>query len=216
MKDYSQNGEQLLITRYFQGRQRGTLLSVGENDGETFSMARALMLDGWRGVLIEPSLAAFQKLCTLYGAPDAGVMSEIKLGQATLVRAAITDKDGPIDLYDSGTHLKKGDVALLSTTRPEEMDRWKPSGETFTKTSVRGITFKTLMEQAGESHFDFVSIDAEGADYSILCQIDLRAVGCELLCVEYNAKDEHKFIGYAVGAGMKLVHRNYENLLFSV
>lgn len=219
MKDYSQSGEQVVITRYFTGRPRGTLLSVGENDGEIFSMSRALMLDGWRGVLVEPSPTAFARLSHLYqDRIEVHDSTDVDcLPFATCVQAAITTSDGPIDLYDSGTHLKKGDVALLSTTVPAEMDRWKKSGEQFTKTSVRGITFATLMKEAGVNHFDFISIDAEGADWSILRQINLEDVGCQLLCIEYNqrAVDAMSFTNYARNFGMKLHARTYENLIFA-
>ena len=134
MHDHSQNGEQLIITRYFQGRERGVLLSVGENDGTTLSNSRALMLDGWHGILVEPSPAAFYKLCETYGAPECDRnLEQVAVGNAILVRAAITTQNGPVDFYDSGTHLKKGDVALLSTTRPEEMDRWKRSARRLRK-----------------------------------------------------------------------------------
>ncbi len=213
MKDFSQNNEQEIILAHFAGRG-GTdmcVLDIGANDGETFSMSRALLQEsGMCGVLVEPSEAAFKKLHQLYS------VESFDRYCIKLVQAAITLTDGPIDFYDSGTHLKKGDVALLSTTRPEELERWKKSGEEFTKTSVRGITFETLMKETGVTQFQFISIDCEGADWDVLTQIDLRKVGCELLCVEYNAKDAHRFIGYAAGAGMKLLHKNYENLIFSV
>lgn len=216
MKDYSQSGEQKYILKYFDGNL-GTVLDIGANDGETFSMSRALTLMGWNAVLIEPSPAAFAKLCALYGLPADGALSEIKIGNATLVRAAITDKDGPIDFYDSGTHLKKGDVALLSTTIPGEMDRWKKSGEQFTKTTVRGIMIETLMQQTNHSHFDFISIDAEGMDVVILKSIDLTAVGCQLVCVEFN-QNPHAAAEIAAHCsyhGMKKLASTYENLIYA-
>lgn len=214
MKDYSQSGEQAVIMRYFTGRERGMLLDVGANDGETFSMSRALLLDGWKGVLVEPSPAAFEKLVRLYQVTPTEKDFEVS---QNLVNAAITVTYGPIDLYDSGTHLKKGDVALLSTTVPSEMNRWKKSGEVFTKTTARGIEFSTLMKETGVSHFDFISIDAEGMDVAILHQIDLTEVGCQLLCIEFNQNREAEAAirAYCQYHGMKLLHRTYENLLFS-
>lgn len=220
MKDYSQNGEQKVIRDYFAGKT-GTLLDCGANDGETFSMSRALIFDGFKAVLVEPSFAAFSKLAEKYAPNTKQVRGVDYIVNPTdgviLVQAAITITDGPIDFYDSGTHLKKGDVALLSTTRPEEIDRWKKSGEQFTKTQVRGITFETLMKETGHTHFDFITIDAEGADVDILKQIDLTAVGCQLLCIECNQRkdDERAVDEYCRKHGMKMLAKSFENLIYA-
>ncbi len=224
MKDHSQNGEQRIILDYF-GDSRGTVLDIGANDGVTFSNSRALIELGWSAVLVEPAEIAYGKLVQLYleQMQDAPGAPEVEV-----VNAAITTQDGPIDFYDSGTHLKKGDTSLLSTTRPKELARWKGSGEQFTKTTVRGITFATLLKECGvfinrdptmtatnQARFDMISIDAEGADYDILTQIDLTAVGCRMLCVEYNHEGQGRFTAYAEKHGMKLKWRCVENLIFT-
>lgn len=221
MKDFSQSGEQKIILNYF-GDRKGAFLDCGANDGVVLSNTRALAELSWKGICIEPSPSAFEKLRWNY----------FNNMDVTVVNAAITTADGPIDLYDSGTHLKKGDVALLSTTVPSEMDRWKKSGEVFTKTTVRGITFQTLLSECGLvqgnvidytdkippviAQFDFISIDAEGMDVVILRQIDLTAVGCQLLCIEFNQNRETEAAirAHCQYHGMKLLHKNYENLIF--
>ncbi len=213
MKDYSQNKEQAQILRYFgygklphpTDAQPGCFLSIGENDGEIFSNVRALAELNWSGVCVEPAPVAYSKLAQLYKREDT----------IHAVQAAITTQDGPIEFHSSGTHLKQGDTDLLSTTRPEEIARWKKSGEVFTKTTARGITFATLMRETGVTHFDFITIDAEGADYSILSQIDLKAVDCRLLCVEVNARGDAEFTAYAARHGMRLVWSSYENRIYS-
>lgn len=203
MKDYSQNGEQKIILDYF-GGVRGTVLDIGANDGSTLSNSRALLELGWTGVLIEPAPIAFEKLRLLWDEED----------DVQCVQAAITTTDGPLDFYSSGTHLRQGDTDLLSTTHPEELARWKKSGEVFTKTTVRGITFETLMAETGVRHFDFISVDAEGEDWNILKQIDLTAVGCRLLCVEVNARGDAEFTAYAKKHGMRMLWKSYENRIY--
>ncbi len=202
MIDFSQGREQQVILDYFQDRI-GTYLDIGANDGITFSNTRALYVLGWLGFCVEPSPAAYAKF-EAENPPDG----------PTLINAAITTQDGPIDLYDSGTHLKKGDVALLSTTVPSEMARWARSGEQFTKTTVRGITFATLLKECGRDKFDFVSIDAEGMDYSILTQMNLTELGVQMLCIEFNQKNEKQFVDYCAKFGMRLHRKTYENLIF--
>lgn len=214
MKDYSQSGEQKIILNYFGDGIRGAgpemrdsfrWLSCGENDGETFSNVRALALMGLSGVAIEPAETAFSKLKALYAdRPDV-----------QCINAAITTQDGPLDFYSSGTHLKKGDTDLLSTTRPEELARWQKSGEVFTKTTVRGITFNTLLKETGLTRADFISIDAEGVDLAILTQIDLTALGTRMVCVEVNRNDQKPFDEYCAKHGLQLYHRNWENAIFA-
>lgn len=203
MKDYSQSGEQAIILKYF-GTEPAAFLSIGENDGQTFSNVRALALLGWGGICIEPATVAFAKLAELYSVSSA----------VQCVQAAITTQDGPIDFYDSGTHLKKGDTSLLSTTRPEEMARWKKSGEVFTKTTVRGITVATLLKETGMTRADFISIDCEGVDLDVLKQLDLTALGTRMVCVEVNRADQKPFDAHCAKHGLKLHHRNYENAIY--
>lgn len=214
MTDHSQNGEQRIILEYFgypdkiSGPRNPWLLDIGANDGTVLSNSRALMELDWAGILVEPAMTPFGKLAALYhDRPDV-----------MCVQAAITTQDGPIDFYDCGVHLHKGDTSLLSTTVPETMHRWKRSGEQFTKTSVRGITFATLMRECGYGpeippRFEFITLDAEGADLSIIQQIDLRAVGCRMLCVETNGNDA-PFIEYAARHGMRVHRKCVENVIF--
>jgi len=203
MNDYSQNGEQSLVQKYFGADYIGTALSLGENDGRTFSNVYGLHLAGWSTVLVEPSPVAFAKLNRLHANSDPLI--------TCLVNAAIADEDKELEFWDSGTHLKKGDAALLSTAKPSEIDRWKKSGEVFTKTKVRGITFKTLLEECQRDQFDFISIDCEGMDLEVLRQIDLKDT--RMVCVEWNGKNKQAFIEAC--PGFRLVHENGENLIFA-
>lgn len=206
MKDYSQSREQIYIVNYFGGKV-GTLLDCGANDGVLLSNSRALIELGWSAILVEPAPEAYRKL-VLNNA------NKIFADRVTAVNAAIAQTDGPIDFYDCGSHLGKGDTSLLATTNPAEIARWKKSGEVFTKTTVRGITFNTLMAETGVSHFDFISIDCEGVDYQVLSQIDLTKTGTSLVCVEYNGKEPQKYLDYCAKHGLtKVVHRNFENLI---
>lgn len=203
MLDHSQNGEQRVILDFF-GATPGVFIDCGANDGITLSNTHALALKGWHGVCVEPADIAYGKLCRLYANNHRIVP----------VKAAITEGDGEINFWDSGTHLKKGDTSLLSTTRPEEMARWAKSGEQFTKTRVRGITIATLLAETGIQRVDFISIDCEGVDLSVLGQFDLAGLGVRMLCVESNSVNDQAFVRYAAGHGMRLEKKNFENLIF--
>jgi FkbM family methyltransferase len=198
--DYSQDGEQKVILDYFKDF-KGRLLDIGANDGKTLSNSRALMECGWYGVLVEPSKTAFSKLYELY--------KDSK--EANLVPYAISDKAEKVTFFESGTHLKQGDTSLLSTIKESELDRWKNSDNEFTETEVECITMQDLKELSSLESYDFITIDAKGVDFEILSQIDLTDT--KLVCVETNSIEDKKYIDYCTQFGLKVIHKNYCNLI---
>lgn len=196
---YSQNNEEKIIANYF-GQHKGTFLSLGENDGQTFSNVRQLALDGWSGLCVEPAPTPFEKLKKLYQ----------KNSKVKCLQYAITDYSGKIDFFHSGTHLNNGDTDLISTTEPVELLRW-PDVQ-FTKTSVHCLTFSELLKKTKFKEFDFISIDIEGAELKILPSINFTALSTKLVCVEYNGKNKQLF--NKIFSSFTLIHQNAENLIY--
>lgn len=205
---YSQNNEDQIIYNYFYGDGECpddfTLLSLGENDGKTLSNSLRLIEIGWLALLVEPSPSAFTKLCRLH-AKREGVYCYEK---------AIGSKNGKVILHDSGSHLGQGDTSLVSTIKPEEKSRWV--NEKFKEVEVDCITFETLLSLCPIKKFDFITIDCEGVDLEILAQMDLTALGCKCICVEWNGKDEEKFDALITKHGLKQIHKNAENLIYAL
>jgi FkbM family methyltransferase len=175
---YSQNTEEEVILNYF-GDEKITVLSVGENDGISLSNVRALLLNGSRGTLVEPAPEAFFKLTGLY----------LDRKDIFCVNVAVSDFIGNAIFYDSGTHLNNGDKSLLSSLNEHEIKKWEPTTK-FNKIKVDVVDFKTLLNLSPYKQFDFISIDAEGLDMTILKQINLKELGCRMLCVEWNSNHE--------------------------
>jgi FkbM family methyltransferase len=197
---YSQNNEEKVIADYFKDFV-GSVLDIGANDGKTLSNSLALIEKGWYGFLVEPSPTAYCKLEDLHYNNE----------KVQYINAAIGARDSEVIYYDMGEHMKTGDSSLLATLVEGEMKRW--SGTEFTKRKVDMITFSTMCKRFDCSHFDFITIDAEGLDIAILRQIDLT--NTKLLCIEYNNKPEdEKTISVIVGPDFKLIHKNMENLIY--
>jgi FkbM family methyltransferase len=201
MNTYAQNAEDIAIQNYF-GLYKGVLLSIGENDGRTFSNALALIEKGWEAVCAEPSPSAFDKLCALHKG-NAFVLP---------VNVAIGTENCAADFYDMGAHVGNGDTSLLSTLKESETKRWV--GTEFTKTKVRCVDYATFLEMIPVKVFDFISLDAEGLDIAILRQIDLSAVKC--LCIEWNGNEwDLAVIRSIVPVEMKEIYRSLENVIFA-
>lgn len=201
---YSQNKEEEVILNYF-GDKKGIFLDVGANDGVTFSNTRALAEGGWRGVLIEPSPKAFSLLKENIK-PFKGMYA---------YQFALGDTNGELRFMDSGSHLGRGDVGLLSTANEQDYNKWKASTQ-FEEITVKCFRYKTFMNRLKflkVDGFDFISIDAEGYDLTILEQIDLRHTSC--VCVEWNGFAERKEEFERLATGFKIIYQSGENLIFA-
>lgn len=207
-KMYSQSDEQQRIKDYF-GEMKGCVLDIGANDGTLFSNSRACIERGWKGVLVEPGEKAFDRLLILHAERAAK-------GQVVVINAAVTEADGEIPFFEGGAHLNKGDVGLLSTLSSSEKERWAVHGNTYTDTTVEGVSFETLRKKIPD-HFgsmDLISIDAEGSDWMILQQMDLNTLGCKMIIVESNAGEDKRIIDYCKQFGFTSQARTAENLIF--
>lgn len=205
MESYSQNKEDLQVKEYFEGRT-GTLLSVGENDGTTFSNAKLLIQHGWVGHLFEPS-SVCSDLIKLHKGND----------NVHIYNKGLGDKVERVTLYESGAHVKNGaDKALVSTTNHAETIRWRKSGVQFTEREIQILDFKGWYEHAGRPVLEFITIDCEGMEMQILSQIDLKDTKTEFLVIEWNGDKglERKFTEYCNGFGLVECGRNNENLMF--
>lgn len=202
MKWHSQNQEEHFITRFFKDYV-GTFLDIGSNDGETLSNTRALALNGWKGVCVEPDPRAFEKLLALYATSN----------DVFCYPFAIGTESGTQTFYSSGTHLKNGDTGLLSTLKPTELKRWKD--EAFKTIDAEVLTWEDFDELTPYATYDFVSIDAEGMDLEILKQMDLKGMETKLLCIEWNRDKAFKAEAREVVGG-KIIYESPENLIFDL
>jgi FkbM family methyltransferase len=211
---YSQNEEEKYIVEYFQNlppvQRKRSLLDIGANDGKTFSNSLKLIEMGWEAALIEPSDAAFEKLCSLHAGNPNVLCLKFAIGNE--VQTGV--------LHESGPHLPdKSDFSLLSTLKKEEKTRWK--NVDFEEKHVIIIDYETLLTISTEFFdlrrtisFDFISIDAEGMDFEILQQIDLTFT--KLLCIEHNSDQvlKNKIIDYCKNYGLnKIIYQNAENII---
>lgn len=205
-----QNNETQVVGSYFSNypSEKRCVLSIGENDGITFSNSYDLIQQGWEAILIEPSPKAFERLSKLHS--DNPSVLAFNYG--------IANETGEFDFNESSGYKQGSDVALVSTLIDSEMTRWLGDVE-FQKITAKFKTFEDFISEVPEEKrkFDFISIDAEGYDYEILKQIDLDKYGCKCLCIEYNGKSDlwNLYETYASKYGMKMISQNPENLIFA-
>lgn len=198
---YSQNNEETIILDYF-GSYIGRFIDIGANDGVTLSNTRALINRGWNGYMIEPCKDAYNRL-----------MSNCEGNKVKCLNYAVNVETKPIDLYVNGSHMGD-DVGLLSTIIPSETERWK--GEDFVVEKVMSYSFADMCQMEGILNIDFINIDAEGMDYDILKQINIKKMGVKMICVESNSIDDYKYASLLEPFDMLLKYKSAENLIYAL
>lgn len=202
---YAQNKEDIFVLEYFKSF-KGTLLEIGANDGSFFSNSKLLIENGWTAHLVEPA-SVFRDLKRMY-ADNADVHC---------YNMAISDKMGLATFYESGEHTVGGkDKALVSSLDKAETERWLKNGVVFEEKQVATLPFNKFWELTDFAKFHFISIDAEGFDWLILKQIDLAAVNCCCLCIEFNGDQNllNNYVEYCKSFGLQMAIFNAENIIF--
>ena len=194
---YSQSDEEQVILNYFRDK-KGWFLDIGAYDGKTYSNTHALALNGWRGVCIEPTNNAYRKLRKLYKG----------YYKIYCYNFAITSDNGTALIYENDDGL--------ATLVKSELERWRDTAYKFKKATCFTLTFPRFYSK-NEHKYKFINIDAEGMDWFILKQMNLKKLGCEMLCIEWNLHQElkEKFTEYVQQFNMKLIHTTPENLIFA-
>lgn len=204
MINHSQNDEQSRILNHFYGFT-GTFLDIGANDGITLSNSYALTRLGWSGFLVEASPTAFERLLKTHSTQH----------NVSMFQLAVGSYDGEIILHESGELLGTGDIALVSSTKDEELKRWESLNMSFKPVVVSCVTFETLLKRIGQPHFDFVTIDIEGMEKEVVPQIDFNTLGTKMAIIEWNGHDADLYDGIMRNFSFGLTHVNAENRIYT-
>lgn len=192
---YSQNQEEDIILNNLP--KTGRLLDIGAYDGINLSNSRALIEQGWKAVLVEPSPVIFTKLME---------NTEEYKEQIMLVNCAVSGT-GPemVTFYDS-----MGDA--ISGYDPDHLNKWKLP-LTWRPMWIQTCQVKTMLDVVGMD-FDFITIDTEGTNWEVMQSIPWGIMPkVQMVCIEYDnlAPEMTEFMKQF---GFYLIHRNGENLIF--
>jgi FkbM family methyltransferase len=169
----AQNGEDLWLDAFFGGRSHGFFVDVGAYDGVNLSNSYHFEQLGWTGVLVEPDprkadqcrgsrprSLVFQ--CAAVGSPE---MSEITFFQ-----------------------VEAGEVYSTTKLTDSHAARISGMGLQPTALTVPARTLDSMLEEAGTSSVDFVSIDVEGAEMEVLRGFDIERWKPAVVIIESNTK----------------------------
>ncbi|HEV2676004.1 MAG TPA: FkbM family methyltransferase [Aliidongia sp.] len=165
---YAQNGEDILLYRALGGVQHGRYVDVGAADPISDSVTLAFYQRGWRGINLEPSPIAFQRLAALR--PD-----DINLN------LAVGDVEGTSSFF----MVQGADV--LSTASSDQLQALRTQGfhSSEIRVSVRRLQSILAAHPIGPVHF--LKIDVEGFERAVLAGADLKNFRPWIILIEATA-----------------------------
>jgi len=166
---YSQNGEDFLISRLFEGQARGRFVEVGCIDGRRFANSLSLEEQGWEGLCIEA---------------HPGYMDLLRANRpgSRVVHCAIGDRDqAEVTFYAN----RRGSLSTLKPEmEPHFREHYAPYFSGFEPCSVPLRTLSSVLDEYGVTDVDVLSLDIEGAELDALRGIDFSRHRPRLLVVE--------------------------------
>jgi FkbM family methyltransferase len=167
-KSYSQEGEDRILKRVFEGKNNGFYVDVGAHHPKRFSNTYLFYQMGWRGINIEPN-------------PDAiSLFKKYRPGDINL-QLGISDKDDQLIYYifnDSALNTFSMQHAYMIESKSifYIVDR--------KLVNVSCLSFILASHISYNKIIDFMNIDAEGLEINILKSNDWSRFRPHLLLVE--------------------------------
>jgi FkbM family methyltransferase len=152
---YSQNFEDVMLARCFPG-PHGFYVDVGANDPDIDSVTRTFYERGWRGINIEPLASNFTRL-------------KKRRPHDVNLHLAAGEQDGSITFYEIGKWhgYSTTDAGIAAQHRRDGLKVVEH------KTPLRRLA-SILQEYAKGKSIDFLSVDVEGTELSVLAGADLK------------------------------------------
>jgi len=172
-----------LVNNYFKNKTSGYFVDIGANDGVEGSNSYFFEQIGWSGICVEPILEIYNMLsnnrhCECY---NVAITDEDKNYTFLYVKSKrkpniyIDMLSGILEYYDE-RHLVRIDNEIA-----------RHSGEKVF-IEVQGRKFNSLVT---EINIDYVSIDTEGNEFSIVKSIDFDKYNIFSFSIENNYKDNN-------------------------
>jgi len=202
-KSYSQEGEDLVLRRVFEGRKSGFYVDVGAHHPHRFSNTNLFYKAGWHGINIEPN-------------PDS--IADFK----RLRQRDINLQCGVSDIEQHLTYYKFNEPAL-NTFDPDIVDDRlnKTTYKVVQKIIVPVLRLDHILDDhlAAGQKIDFLTVDVEGLDLQVLESNNWSAyrpamVLAESLCSNLADASENEIARFMSAQGYSVFAKTYNTWMF--
>lgn len=176
---YSQQDEDKYIIQYLLKDKviDGTYLEIGACDGKLYSNTKTLEDHfGFNGILIEPQTHFYDR-----------IKNNRNLNKNEIYNLAVTDSND--DYVEFIGNNAEGGVSSLTNTPDNKYSNWN-------KYTVKNEKMSTILDNSRFQYIDFMIIDVEGSELSLLQTIDFSfPIYCIIIEAHSNEQEKNKIFG---------------------
>jgi FkbM family methyltransferase len=153
-------------------------LQIGAHDGVSYDPIHSYVRRfHWKGLLVEPQPAVFQKLKENYRDEK----------QLLFENSAIAQRDGTLELHCFENANAEDHASMLTSTRKHYLllngDSHRGALKTIT---VPALSLESLLAKHQVKRVNLLQIDTEGFDFEIIKMIDFKRIKPEIIHYENN------------------------------
>lgn len=179
MKSYCQFKKDVFALNFVNtslNKKVGTFIDIGANDGLTGSNSKLLEDLGWNGILVEPN-------------PELQDVLRKNRTNGNIKQVAISNEKEVI------FNCVEGEGNLHGLSRIDSCDEFlthvKKHGGNVNQHKVECKTLTQLIKESDlKNGIDFLSVDVEGHELTVLKTLDFKTYKPNLICLEDNSKGE--------------------------
>lgn len=202
-KSYSQEGEDLILKRYYENHPKGFYIDVGAFHPIRFSNTYLFYKMGWKGLNIEAQPGS-KKLFDKIRKRDINV------------EAAVSDEVKELIYYKFNEPALNGFSKEISLER-NKSDQYKIIDEVKIQTSTLSEVLMKFLPK--DNKIDFMSVDVEGYDLNVLKSNNWEIYRPTIVLVEdfdftFNSSANSKVFTFMADIGYKLFAKSINTIFY--
>lgn len=200
---YSQEGEDLVLARFFHGVERGFFVDVGAHHPMRFSNTYLFYQKGWRGINIDATPGSMKEFNRIR---PHDINLEIPVSDKSQTLTYNMFNDPALNTFSESEASRKNDI---------------PGYEIIEKRELQTQTLGHILDAhlPDNTKINFLSVDVEGMDMAVLGSNDWDKYRPEMVLAEDLRGDIEKALQgelccFMKQRGYSLVARTYNTLFF--
>lgn len=191
---YSQNFEDVILSRCFANVTAGFYIDVGAQQEEADSVTRFFYERGWSGINIEPVV----EFADTFSCRDRDTTICCAAGSKEVIAPMSVSVSSGLSTFRELAHARES------------------TNNAFNQRNIQVRRLNSILEQLGieNKFFEFLKIDVEGSELDVLMGIDLFRYRPQIILCEVTKVNSMELVANIAEIYLKIESCNYEKVYF--